>query len=387
MAGKRRRSHTSRRRRIAADGAPRKKGGSRKKRLTFTLIALVLLSSLCGAAVYFYFFDGKILQNWLKINALSRITTPKRLVTCPLDGTVVTDESLIKRRPLIVKVENLAEARPQSGLDKADIVIEAMAEGGITRFAAVYLCRNVDEIGPVRSARQQDTIFVREYDALFAHVGGSDTWARDKDQDLADLDEFKFGDAYWRSDDRDAPHNVYTTTERLHKAAADEGWEKEVLLDTWPFKADTPAKKGRPGLTVSVDIPYGADCDTHYDYDYATDTYPRSVAGEPFKDSVTGNQLAPKNVVVMYVDYESSDDGEEYGLGGTDVMVLVGEGKALVMRDGTAIDGKWVKSSESGRTMFLDAAGRPIEFNRGQTWLEIIPSSWDITLGAGQTKQ
>lgn len=347
----------------------------------------MLLLSLSAAGAYFYFIDGKTLQDWLNIVAPSRIETPKRLITCPLDGAVVKDESLIKRRPLIVKVENLTEARPQSGLAEADIVIEAMAEGGITRFAVVYLCRDAGEIGPVRSARQQDITFIHEYDALFAHVGGSDTWARDKDGDIADLDEFSFGDAYWRDEDHYAPHNVYTTTSRLHEAAAAEDMETEVLLDIWSFKSDSPAKAGDPAAAIALDIPYGADCDTRYDYDSATNTYLRSVAGEPFTDAVTGNQLAPKNIVVMYVNYYSSDDGEEYGLGGTDIMELVGEGKAVVLRDGVAVEGRWLKPSESGRTVFLDAGGSPIRFNRGQIWIEIIPASWDITLGSGQEEQ
>jgi hypothetical protein len=185
----------------------------------------------------------------------------------------------------------------------------------------------------------------------------------------------------------DLPHNVYTATARLHETALGEGLEKEVSLDRWAFKADKPAKKGQAGMTIAVDIPYGADCDTRYDYDFATNTYLRSVAGEPFTDAVSGKQLAPKNVVVMFVNYNSSDNGEDYGLGGTDSMELVGEGRAVVLKDGVAVDGRWLKPSESGRTVFLDAGGRPIEFNRGQIWLEIIPASWEITLTAGETPQ
>lgn len=383
MAGKRRRAKHRRQPRVATDGVSWKRDASRKKRLAIVLTSLFLLSTIAGAGVYFYFFDGRILQDWLNLSALTAIKVPGRLVTCPLDGTVVKDANLIKRRPLIVKVENLSDARPQSGLDKADIVIESMAEGGITRFAVVYLCRDADEIGPVRSARQQDITILHEYNALFAHVGGSDTWARDKDGGIADLDEFSFGDAYWRSKERHAPHNVYTTTARLHKAAQAEGLEKETSIDSWPFKADNAAKKGQAGTTVSVKIPYGADCDARYDYDYENNTYPRFVAGEPFMDAKSGKQLAPKNVVIMSVNYYSSYDGEEYGLGGTDSMELVGEGKAIVFRDGVAVEGRWVKPSASGRTMFLDADRRPIAFNRGQTWLEIIPASWDISLKAG----
>ncbi len=379
MAGKRRQSNKGREPRQAADGAPKRRN-RRRKRLLTTLIVLIALLGAGGAAVYFYFFDGHVLQNWLKLVAPATLKPPTRLTTCPLDGAIVKDARLINRRPIVVKVENLSDARPQSGLDKADIVYEMMAEGGITRFAAVFLCRDVDEIGPVRSARQQDPNFVHEYDALFAHVGGSDAWAAAKDKTIADLDQFAFDDAYWRSAERSAPHNVYTTTQRLYKAAVSEGLEKQVSIDPWPFKADQPGA----GTTVSVDVPYTAGCALRYDYDKASNTYKRSVEGEPFLDKPTGAQIAPKNVVIQFVSYSSSDDGEEYGLGGRDFMELTGEGRAIVIRDGEAIEGRWLKPGEPERTMFLDSEGRPIKFDRGQTWVEIIPTTWEVTLGSGQ---
>jgi hypothetical protein len=147
-------------------------------------------------------------------------------------------------------------------------------------------------------------------------------------------------------------------------------------LDSWAFKKGNPGA----GTVTKVDIPYGADCAVSYTYDAASNSYLRFVEGEPFTDKPTGVQIAPKNVVVMYVSYESSDDGEEYGLGGRDEMQLIGEGRAVIFRDGEAVEGRWLKPSESGRTMFLDAAGSPVSFNRGQTWIQIVPESWEITL-------
>lgn len=348
----------------------------RRRKIVVIVLLILVLFSLAGAGVYYYFFSGRILAGWTGLNMPGKIIAPKRLTTCPLDGTAHVNDNLINRRPLIIKVENHPDARPQSGLDKADIVIEAMAEGGITRFAAIYLCREVDEIGPVRSGRLQDLTFLDEYDALFAHVGGSDAWMREK-SGIADLDEFAYSDAYWRSDERDAPHNCYTTTERIHKTAAEEGLEKTVSLETWSFKSGHPGK----GNVGSVTIPYGAGCEASYKYDKKSNTYLRSVDGEPLLDKPTGNQIAPKNVIIMYISYESDDSGEDYGLGGRDIMQLVGEGKAVIMRDGEAITGRWTKASTSSRTYFLDGEGRPVEFNRGQTWIEIIPESWEITLG------
>src|SRR5450759_5124274 len=121
---------------VLADGSGRRKTG--KKRVLVGLAVLLLLAAI-GATVYFYFFDGRILAGWLRLDSLVKISTPKSVAVCPLDGAVVNNPSLLTRRPILIKVENHPDARPQSGLDKADIVIEAMAEGGITRFAAVYL--------------------------------------------------------------------------------------------------------------------------------------------------------------------------------------------------------------------------------------------------------
>lgn len=371
MAGKRRK---------AAEKRLKTPGKRRNRKKAIVVTVLILLLAVTGAAAYFVFFDGKVLSKWLSLANIQKLGPPGRLITCPIDGSVVKDERLIDRRPLLIKVENLPEARPQSGLDKADVVIESMAEGGIVRFAAVYLCRDAGEIGPVRSARLQDITFIHEYDALFAHVGGSDAWERERTSDIADLDQFFYDDAYWRSDNRDSPHNVYTTTARLHKAAVDEGMEETIALDEWTFKTDKPGK----GNVIAIDVPYPADCAVHYDYDKGGNKYLRSVEGEPFMDQVTKSQLAPKNVIVMYVSYSSSDDGEEYGMGGHDIMELVGEGRAVVCRDGEAIDGRWVKSSEEGRTMFLDAAGQPIALNRGQVWISIVPESWEVTFGSVQ---
>ncbi len=360
---------------VASDGGSRRKRA--KKPLLISLSILLMLAVVGGAAVYFYFFDGHVLAGWLRLALPAQVSAPKPVAVCPLDGSIVSDASMLKRRPILIKVENHPDARPQSGLDKADVVIEAMAEGGITRFAAVFWCRDVEEIGPVRSGRLQDLTFAAEYDAIFAHVGGSDAWMEAKTSTLADLDQFAFGDTYWRSADRDAPHNVYTTTERLHKTAAAEGLEKTVSIDAWKFKSAQPGA----GKITSVKIPYGAQCACSYSYDKATNKYLRYVEDEPFLDKPTGAQIAPKNVVIMYVDYDSSDFGEEYGLGGRDVMQLIGEGKAVVLRDGQAVTGRWTKADASSRTMFIDDNGQPITFNRGQTWIEIIPSSWDITLG------
>lgn len=314
----------------------------------------------------------------IAISNIAHLNPPPRITYCPLDGRPVAGESALERRPLLVKVENLDDARPQSGLDKADVIIEAMAEGGITRFAVVYLCRDAEEIGPVRSARLQDLDLLSEYDAVFAHVGSSDTYA-DNAEDVADLDEFANGDAYWRSEERDAPHNTYTSTKLLRDAAAGQGYDRPASSEPLTFGITKP---GAPA--VSIDIPYGARCDARYEYDAATKTYPRSVHGEPHVNKPTGARLAPSTVIVQFVDYTDSWRGEEYGMGGRQVMAMEGTGRALIFTGGTVVDGGWHRESTAARTTFTDNGGNPVTLARGQIWIEIVPSGWDIPFASGQ---
>lgn len=348
----------------------------KKRRIwIYVLIGILLLGGV-GGSLFYFFGCQKDLKKSLSRLGLRSLKIPGHFVFCPLDGRQVKDESLVKRRPLVVKVENLSDARPQSGLDKADIIYEAMAEGGITRFAVVYLCQDVEEIGPVRSARLQDIDFVREFDGLFAHCGGSDAYMDASKAGMADMDEFTYEEAYWRSDERYAPHNLYTSTKRLREAAQKAGLEQETPLRGYLFK------KGEPGKNkaLSIKIPYPAACDVQYTYDAKTNIYLRSVAGEPHTDKVTASQLAPKNVIIQYISYSYSDYGEEYGMGGRQMMELVGEGRAQIFLDGNLIEGRWTKAAASEPTIFTDAGGQEIKFNRGQIWISIVPESYSIEI-------
>ncbi len=354
--------------------SPKIKKNKRKRRwIPYSIVGLLLVAGLAGFLAYWYLNPDAVLK---KVSLLSGgiVKAPPKMTFCPLDGRIVKDPAAIKRRPLLVKVENLSDARPQSGLDRADIVYESMAEGGITRFAAFFLCQDADQIGPVRSARLQDIDFISEYDALFAHVGTSDAYANEASSSIADLDQFFHEDAYERVDWRDMPHNVYTSTKKLRDLAVTLGYEKEVVLTSLKFGT---VKKQQ--AANAIDIPYLADCAVHYNFDAKSGTYLRSVAGQPHTDKVTGKQLSPVSVIVQYVDYTSSSSGEDYGMGDTQTMGLIGSGRALIFTGGGVIEGTWSRSGQTDRTVYTDAKGEPVRLNRGQIWIEFVPSSWDIT--------
>src|SRR3990172_6835138 len=192
--------------------------------------------------------------------------------SCPLNGAMYTknrEETWVKRRPLGVMVENHLDSRPSLGLSRADVIYEAVAEGGITRFLAIFLCQDAGDIAPVRSARTYFLDWVLEYDASYAHVGGANTpgpadaLGQIRVYGIRDMDQFGLGfPTYWRGTDKLAPHNVHSTTKKLWEAAEKRGygpeddkgnlWEKSFTQ--WKFKDDAALDaRGNPS---QIEVPF-----------------------------------------------------------------------------------------------------------------------------------
>jgi len=196
--------------------------------------------------------DGKPDPDWASDSSGSGNSQEEpdgSLVLCPLSGEMVP-EGTTDRRPLAVMIENAPAARPQSGLDRADVVYEILAEGAITRFLAIYLHGDTSEVGPVRSARPYYIERMLEYDAMYAYCGGSEA-AKEmvRSERVAALDEFGIGrQAYWRTKDRKAPHNLYGDTNKLRQVGAKKGYEKIVRLPVFDFLAGDGENPG--GITT-----------------------------------------------------------------------------------------------------------------------------------------
>lgn len=270
-----------------------------------------------------------------------------------------------------VMIDNIAEAHPESGISKAALVIEAPVEGGITRLMALFTSDSeVAKIGPVRSARPYYARWALEYGALYAHVGGSNE-ALDliKSIGVRDLNEFYNGSSFWRSSDRSAPHNTYTSTELLSKAAAKRGTPKK--LDSWKFKLDAPAEDRGDGQLVLEIQDYG-QAGVAWTYDRDTNDFGRVIAGETEKDS-DGTGIRAKNVVVQYAPVQVIDD-----YGRRRIQTEAG-GDALIALDGRVIGGTWKKEPGGARTRFYDAVGKEMSFNAGTTWIEVVPQDTKVT--------
>jgi hypothetical protein len=292
------------------------------------------------------------------------------LVPRRLDGVLV-DPSQANFWPVAVMIDNMTTARPHSGLDKAGVIYEALVEGGVTRFMAIFeASQRAKEIGPVRSARLYYLDWVKDYDALYVHCGGSnESLGAIGTRGIKDIDEITGGSRFfWRDRSRYAPHNLFTSSKLLEHAVLDSGLkDQKPTYEPWKFKDDKPIEE-RPSDDKFIKIDFSSRSYlVEYRYDRENNHYLRSMAQRPHKDKITGEQYTAKNVVVQFVSSRVIDAA------GRLAMDTIGEGKALVFRDGEVIEGTWKKESRQSRTKFYDADGKEVEFVRGTTWIEIVP--------------
>lgn len=268
------------------------------------------------------------------------------------------------RKPIALMVENHPDARPQSGLNRADVVYEVVTEGFITRFLAIFANRDAEVVGPIRSTRHYFVALAAEYNAILGHAGASPQgFAAIQRTGLVTVDN-NFGEGrYYRISERDAPHNLYTSVEDVRASADDEGRSD---LSAITFKSDAPVEPGKVVEALRVTYPDGYY--VQYRYVRETNSYNRFIEGVPHVDAYDGEQYHPKNVVVQFVEIWPIPRDNA----GRVDMELVGSGECFVFQDGRVIKGTWEKQSETGPTIFRDGDGNRVSFNAGQTWIQIV---------------
>jgi len=289
-----------------------------------------------------------------------------------LDGVCVDSQEKINPKLVAVMIENHPDARPQSGLSQASIVYEAPVEANYTRFMAIYpLGEEVLKVGPVRSARPYYLDWFMEHDMImYMHCGGSpDALEKIATYDLFDLNEFYRGWYYWRSEDRSAPHNVYTSS-KLWDAA----WEDYFTSDDfntstlqhdtdWKFEEREQCTENCvEEFTVSFLPP---TYEATWQFNTSTDKYERYQMGYPHIDK-DGSLIEADNVVVIYVETEVLDSI------GRISMQTLGEGEAIVFRDGYMIPAQWYKGSEQEKLQLKDVDFHDMIFKPGKTWIEVV---------------
>lgn len=393
---------------------------SYKLRVFVGALGLYLLSS--GISYLVFANTGKQINIQGQQPQQKQITiSGPKTETCPLNGKKYTKQEKDiwgKRRPLAVMIENHEDARPLSGISYADVVYEAVAEGGVTRFLAVFYCgvagQNVT-IAPVRSARVYFIDWASEYGEkpIFAHVGGANTVCPQcpggrKPRSTVDprVDAYaKLTKLGWRvagGNDFDTifdsgfplfkrdegrldkevlpEHTMTMQTELAFQQAEERGfgavgrdgkrWDEEFVA--WKFADENPSSS--PIEKISFSFWSGMPAyDVVWRYDKANNQYLRENGGQPFIDHENKQQITAKNVVVMFTKAFWSVDAEKHSYYQT-----VGSGKVLVFQNGRLIKGTWYKAGPTARTIFKDSKGREIEFVRGPIWIEVLENNTEV---------
>jgi hypothetical protein len=327
---------------------------------------------------------------------------------CPLNGAMYSKQQRKwweEHRPLGVMIENSLDARPQSGTTFADVIYEAIAEGGITRFLAVYYCQDAGIVGPVRSARTYFLDEISEYGSypLYAHVGGANTpgpadalgqivdygW-----NTYNDLNQFSIGFPTFKRDEGRlgrpvaTEHTMYSTTTGLWAVGAKRGltdkdkdgdaWDTTFV--PWSFKTDTATADRPESQKISMNFWTGQPAyNVVWTYDKASNSYLRSNGGKAHLDNNTKKQIQPKNVVILYMKESRANDGYEGNL--HELFATKGTGEALVFQDGKEIKATWHKASREGRTeLTVTSTGKDVQFNPGQVWVQIVPTYSDVVV-------
>lgn len=346
-------------------------------RIRLILVVAVALLAVATAVGCSKAEPPKAEPTWPQATAERPGQKPAEPARWPLTGLVAPDELSITKRIVSVKIENSPSARPQSGLDKADVVYETVTEGGITRFNAMFQSQEPDVVGPVRSARPSDLYVVPQYKALFAHVGGDTTTLnRLRNKRYSDMDEFGNPTPYWRAGDRPAPHNLYMSVPRLRAVAIDRRhYAANAIVK--PFSFDKSGRVTTPTVSGVV-VPFSPDNKVRWTYDPASRNYLRSINERAHTDRASGKQYAARNVVILWAQTNRLRRRDSAG-SETFEIVLQGSGRATVLRDGQRVDGTW-RTDGTAPPVFKEPDGKVIRFAPGITWFQVIANSQDIIL-------
>lgn len=353
--------------------APRRPSRRPLRTAAALLVALGLLGACSGGG------DG---DDAAETTTTAAPTTTTLATFAPLTGLPVTDPGAISglaRPALIVKIDNAdgagRGARPQIGLNQADVVFEEMVEGSVTRLATVFHSQDAEVVGPVRSARATDVAIAEPLNRpLYAWSGGNKaTAALIRASALRDVGFDAQSSAYSRQSrgGHRAPHNLYTSTPALFALAADDAGPPPPLFQYRTADQAPPATAAAAG---SVHITFGGgpgSAPVDWSWDAAQERFLRRQKGTPHVDE-TGAQIAVANVIVMFVPYRATGDQDSAG-NSVPEADLVGTGTVWVMTDGKLVEGTWSKPAKSAVPTFVDAAGDTIQLTPGQTWVELAP--------------
>ncbi|GGO48659.1 hypothetical protein GCM10012287_24160 [Streptomyces daqingensis] len=257
---------------------------------------------------------------------------------------------------MAVKIDNHKDARPHTELENADIVFVEKVEGGLSRLLGVFSSKFPEGIGPVRSARAYNVEQLRMFDRPVLAYSGAREGVVDliKKSKLYGVSHDDYPDGYFRGGDNEAPHNLYSHTDKVLAQAPDASKSKDI---GFRFADEAP---GGGEATDERTVDYGS-AQTTFNWSAEEDRWLASFDGEPAK-TTGGARLGGATVVVQKVEMPPDD-------GGTPYEKTVGSGDATVLRDGKAYETKWERPTEESGTTFTKSDGERMAFDRGQVWV------------------
>lgn len=291
-----------------------------------------------------------------------------------------------KDRPIAVMIDNHNQAWPQVGLQKAYMVYEAIAEGRETRLMALFKGIDVEQIGPVRSARHYFLDYAMENDAIYVHFGWSPQAKSDiKKYSINNINGIEEdGVTFWRTKQKSAPHNALTSTEKILKSAQNKKYrttstEKSVLNYVTD---EVNLEDGQSA--VSITIPHSNLQTVKYEYDETNKVYKRFARNKAQTDWTSGESLTTKNIIVTMCDNFDLNDGENKG---RQTLKNIGTFDGYYLTNGKAIKIKCIKNARDEKTVYKDLQGNEIKVNDGNTWVNICPTDAKIVIqGASENE-
>lgn len=295
----------------------------------------------------------------------------------PLTGLAAPEPEYLLRNPVVAKISNApAGVRPQAGLEDADLVFEHYAEGGLTRFSAIFHGQRPERVGSIRSARLIDLELLPMVQGLLAWSGASigvetllNASAHPERLYKGVLYNWPW---YWREPDIPSPHNLFTNAAALSDLAQREGVTTIPDLQGLVFQDEPP--DGDSGAALTLELRYLA-AEVRWEYDDATEHYLRFADDEPHREVASERQLQAANVVALYAEHRFTDIVESVWQGVTYYSIeidLSSGGAALLFRDGRQYEARWQRPAAASLLQFSDLHDEPLALKPGNTWLQVM---------------
>jgi hypothetical protein len=293
----------------------------------------------------------------------------------PLTGMSVDDPAVLQRRPLHIRIGNDPAARPQVGLNEADLVYEEVVEWWVTRYTAVYLSQTPEAVGPIRSARLINTQLTPQYAAALVNSGGSDGVRWELSQlPIVNLDEYFWPQPYFYRENQGWQTRLAINTVAARELMQREGMEAAVPLRGFTF-SDAPMG-GDPATTVLIPYPKQTSR-VEWRYDADSGCYLRWVSDEAQVDFANDLPISAANVIIYYAQHLPTDIVEDSN-GATSIRIIVnGEGRAQIFRDGVVTEGLW-RTDGTQTPDFVFPNGERIPLKRGNSWIEVVPTDYEV---------